>query len=293
MIIKQQPVMEGPPPKDTISTELGRAIYSTIITDTSLVQTDKYTTLAGSQATFKKILGNNKWKIDLVSSLGISFMKTGLFGNRSVFSGSGALSPLGLLIGPAAAKPNDPGQGLAFTAGLGLAKPLTKKVEFLTGLQYSFLSYPVKTGSPVDTVVNLTVLDKSYTPDRYYTLGFNNKYVNTIHLLGVPLQFKFHPGAHTDFPLFINGGFILSRLIQSNALALSRNPAVYFTDKSMFNKWMVGIGIGAGLTINRKQINLFSIGYQFNYHVSSLSKKPNEAQHPSASFIMLRVPLKN
>jgi hypothetical protein len=91
--------------------------------------------------------------------------------------------------------------------------------------------------------------------------------------------------------VYAEAGPVLSYLLHTNALVYDRR-SVYFTDKRIFNKAGLSFAAGAGIDLARITSLPLSLGYRFNYSVSSVTKAPFTKQHLISSMFFISVPIK-
>jgi hypothetical protein len=235
---------------------------------------------------------NLKWLYWVNAAAGISTVKNSLFSDGPVFLDAFAnaisLPPPNPQV---RVQPANPSKSGAFSFGLYAQKIITDKWKFTTGLNYLYQSNIIKIGNRVDSMTNYNYdVNKNIAAEYYYKTGNNASYKNKVHLIEIPLLF--HYKFFKKSSLFIEAGPSLAFLIQSNALVYNSNSAAYFTDRAIFNKLLLSFNTGAGIDLAQKTKLPFSIGYHFNYGISSVTKKSFGKQHLVSSLVYLKIPIK-
>ena len=259
--------------------------------DAALLLKKDTTVTSTAKKTVKKI-SNVKWQHGINAAAGISTVKNSLFSDAPVFVDRFANAISAPPINPQVRlMPNNPSKSGAFSFGLYAKKIITYKWKFTTGLNYLYQSNIIKIGNRVDSMTNYNYdVNKSIAADYYYKTGNSASYKNKFHLIEMPFlfQYKFLKKSL----LYIEAGPSVAFLLHSNALVYNSNSAAYFTDRAIFNKLLLSFNTGAGIDLAQKTKLPFSIGYHFNYGISSVTKKSFDKQHLVSSLVYLKIPIK-
>ncbi|MGH2566453.1 MAG: outer membrane beta-barrel protein, partial [Ginsengibacter sp.] len=145
-----------------------------------------------------------------------------------------------------------------FIAGISAEKNISKKVKFISGINFKSFSTSFK------------LYDSAGT---YNARNISNKYVNHFNLLEVPLSLRFQLGSRRNLPLSLQTGITISQLISSNALQLNSSAGYYYKDNSLLNKTQIGFNTSFLLTLFPKQKNSILIGPYFYYDASKIAGK--------------------
>ncbi len=148
--------------------------------------------------------------------------------------------------------------GFGFIAGVSAEKNISKKIEFVSGINFKSFSTSIK------------LYDSAGT---YYARTTSNKYVNHFNFIEVPLSLKFQLGNGKHPPLSWQAGITISRLISSNALQLNSSTGYYYNENSLFNKSQIGFNTAFLLTLFSKQKNSVLIGPYFYYDATQIANK--------------------
>lgn len=240
----------------------------------------------------KKKNGNKlKWAYGFEFAAGVSAVKNNLFSNAPVFADANAAYTSGPPNPQVRAAPNNPSKGAAFSFGVYMQRVINEKWRFSTGLNYLYQNNFILVGTKVDTPVTVR-LDafKDLSTNNYYTSGSSSTYKNKYHLVEIPILFQYQFSKKS--PVYFKTGLTAAYLLQSNALVYNSNSSAYITDKSIFNRAIFSVNIGAGIILAKKTKFPFSIGYQFKYSIGSVTKTTFGKQHFVNSLLYFKVPIK-
>jgi len=248
----------------------------------------KDTSQAVTKAIEKK-RNNKKWKHGIEAALGLTNVKSNLFntGNSYLSAVTGPFSGPPVFIAP-----SSPTQSLAVGAGFFIEKELTNHWKFTTGFNYVYQSSLLNVGAKEDSGRTFRFANSSVaTTQGYYLTGNTSTYKNNFHLLEIPLFMEYKFSKKTAF--YLQGGTTIDYLLQSNALIYNAGYNEYFTHKELFNKLLLSITAGAGVSLAQKTKLPFSVGYRFKYSFGSIIKPSFGEQHFVNSLLYIKIPLKN
>jgi len=232
-----------------------------------------------------------KWQYGIELAAGISNVKSSLFNSMSVYSN--VLSNLGggTVVTSANNFPNKPMPGVTFSLGFYIQHNINERWKFKSGINYLYQSNTIKVGSKVDTVTNFNFdMNKSILASSYYRSGNSVSYNNKVYLVEVPLLFQYRFSKAS--PVYAEAGPGIACLLQSNTLVYNTSSQAYVADKNIYNKLLLSLNAGAGVTLAQKAKLPFTVGFMFKYGAGSLVKKSFGKQHLTNTLLYLRVPFK-
>jgi hypothetical protein len=144
---------------------------------------------------------------------------------------------------------NTPQNNLSYSIGLAAQKELTKRVQFETGLQYTFLSNTTDVGRirRIDTTVSGQFGLTRVT--SYYEKSAENNYTNRFHYISLPIAMNFKLLSNT--PVWVQGGLTIHKMITTNGLVYNSQSRIYYQDKKAFNKTQLSTELGCSTTKNK------------------------------------------
>ncbi len=201
----------------------------------------------------------NKWKFGLLFVSGISGAGKDFFtfGNPAVSYSPGAMN-VGGQQQSAGFSSSITKAGFGFMAGISAEKNISKKVTFISGINFKSFSTSFK------------LYDSAGT---YMARNAVNKYANHFNFIEVPFSLKIQVGRGKNLPLSWQAGVSISELTGSNALQLNSSTGYYYKDNSLFNKPQVGFNTIFLLTLFSKQKNSVLIGPYFYYVASKIANE--------------------
>jgi hypothetical protein len=130
----------------------------------------------------------------------------------------------------------------SFLAGIYLQKPLSGRWAFNLGMNLHYYSTRITIGQPINTYVPVTVslIAPTVTPSAQnttaYIAGDREVFTNHYYFLELPVNLRYTVIKNRLLPVFLEGGFVLSRLMGSNALFYDAHTGVYYKDPSVLQK---------------------------------------------------------
>ena len=222
----------------------------------------------------KKIKSTNKysWNWGLSFSGGISNSANSIFGSaeKSLNYSAAAVSGSGFI--SSNPTPSLIKSSIAFITGLSVQKNISRKIIFVTGLNYKLLS-----------TINIVGTDSAAYFRSNSTAGIHH---NFFHYIELPVGLTFQIGNSAKTPLYWNIGFSVSQLISSNALQFNTATGLYYHDNSLFNKTQFGFITGFDVALISKQKRSLLIGPYLNYGISKIADQGYNKHH--FAFIGLR-----
>ncbi|HZH00630.1 MAG TPA: hypothetical protein VEY32_06080 [Flavisolibacter sp.] len=165
------------------------------------------------------------------------------------------------------AAPSKPGS--TYSIGGGIKAPLSKRLAFTAGLQYSYFSTKVRVGHSVlrDTIIQGAT---TFRINSFFQSGQMREYTNRYHFIELPIGLEWR--VHQKLPLYLHSGISFSRMISSNALVFDRNAGIYYKDKQ--NLQVNQMHAFSGLHFQFLKLKKVSIqaGPYLQYGLSNLQK---------------------
>lgn len=244
-------------------------------TTISISQTVKQDSVSVKPATIKKYAVSRKWQYSVLVASGWSGLGRVEFYNgqksMNVYSSPASNGGTGQFVSYGQSSVE---KGLAFTVGGSVAKQLTKRTAFATGLHYDYYSNTIQVGSQVNqniTIQNYPVSRFYYSATQYYSgqTTVLQPYKNQYHFVSVPADLEWQ--MLKKHPLNLTFGLSFQYLVASNALRYDYNTQSYFHNMSAFNRTQLMSGISMTYSVPLKQKPL-RFGPQVQYGLTRLEK---------------------
>lgn len=172
--------------------------------------------------------------------------------------------------------PLEPGAG--FSAGVGVYRKLSSSLKIIMGLQFSFNSLSINTGTKIDSV----------STRESFRYGNSSAYTNKYHYLSIPVSVSTTLFKIGKREIIMDAGASFSRLLTADVLEFDATQGRYYADASRLNKTFVGFSLSAGINLAAADKPALYIGPQFNYNVTPLSSTGLYANR-RVTFIGLRL----
>ena len=231
-----------------------------------------------------------KWQYGATIGVGLSNVVNGVFSKKPVLADANYNSAGGSTGSGAGSLPNDPSASAAFTVGLHIERNISSKVKLTTGVLYVYQSSVIKTGRRVDSAATYNFGSSKIHAGSYYLPGNSMLYKNNMHFIQLPILFQYR--LSDKFPVYLEAGPTVSYLVHSNALFYNRAASAYLSSMDAFNRVSLSFTAGAGFKVNAKKGLPLSVGYRFNFSVSSITKEPFGNQQAQSSMLYLTIPVK-
>ncbi|MCF1713366.1 PorT family protein [Flavihumibacter sp. RY-1] len=216
------------------------------------------------------------WNLAMQIGGGSGSMRDGLTSPYSPvtenFSGSIALQPPGTAttLDP---RPSDIKAGPSFQASIGVSKPINRKLNFITGIQYAYFSNRIEVGRKMDSSALFSNfrLQNIAATTAYTGAGNDGKaYYNAYHYLQVPVEIGWYLDNRKRFSW--NNGFLFGVLLRTDALHYDQAAGAYYQNNDLVNKFQTS----AQTSLNYRLFNLgtgtLSAGPFLNYQLSNIDK---------------------
>jgi Outer membrane protein beta-barrel domain len=163
----------------------------------------------------------------------------------------------------------------SFFAGVYLQKAVANRLTFNTGIMVHYYSSRITIGQQVVTYVQSSASFLNPTAPAAlasaaaYSAGDRQVYTNKYYFLELPLNLQWKVNQNRLLPLFLEGGFSLSRLMSANALLYDSETGVYSKEGNDINKTQlyVSSALMAGLPIHGLHIQ---VGPQVQYGLTPI-----------------------
>ena len=164
---------------------------------------------------------------------------------------------------------------LSFEGGIYLQKPLADRWILNLGMNLHYYSTRISVGKPVSTYVPaaLSLISSTVTTaaqsTTVYAAGDNELFTNRYYFLELPVGLQFKVNKSRMIPVFLEGGFSLSRLMGSNALFYDSHSGVYYKDATVLQKTQFNLSsaVMVGLPFHGLHIE---VGPQLQYGLTPL-----------------------
>jgi hypothetical protein len=165
----------------------------------------------------------------------------------------------------------------AFSLGLRLQKKLTATTSLFSGLQYSYASVKIASGSLVNQSVAFYNYSLGLTTVNSYYAVVNNRdynYRNQYHFLEIPLGIEHQFGRRSR--LSFSMGVSAAWLFATNALLFNPDSGIYFRHNAYLNRVQWNVLGGLQYRLLRTGNYQLKIGPQFQYGLTGVvnSKMP-------------------
>lgn len=181
-------------------------------------------------------------------------------------------------------RPSDIRPASSFAAGVFIKKPVSKRIDLSAGLHYTFLQTSIQVGQWTQSNYMVMNARGSMDVNAFYRSGTQQKYYNQYHFLEVPVQASLRLNKRRQYPLTLNTGMVVGRLINSNALHFDGASRVYYKDNSLFNKTQFGFSGGLSIGLLQRTAHPVAIGPFLHYRVTNLMKHPVSGERHLLSF---------
>ncbi len=205
---------------------------------------------------------DKKWKIALHGSAGYAESAESFFPLIGAAETNVVPTSVGFAPNPT---PSPLRKGLYGAFGLQFTRPLSNRLSFTTGIQYSYASTQQMVGykrKRDSLTTRLAAEDEEYT---FYNDRTNN-FTNSYHYIEVPagIDVKLFP----SLPIELHAGFSLSALISGDALHYDRISNTYYRNNEQLRK--TGINWFSGFSYGLMK-NKLKLGPHIQYGIQSLN----------------------
>lgn len=169
----------------------------------------------------------------------------------------------------------------SFSIGAIIKKQFTPRSSVRTGIQYTRISTQIKIGTQKDTLAILNYNNSGITTrlENYYRPGLSGSHINKYNLIQIPFIYSYQINKGKSFPLVVDGGFTLSRIISSDALVYDSYNQAYYKNSNLINKTQVTFSTGFHSSLSFKHAGTLEFGPQLQYGLNNVVKNNNTSQH--------------
>ncbi len=175
----------------------------------------------------------------------------------------------------ATASPAAVRRGISFSAGGGVLIPLSAKVRLGAGLEYRLLTGRMHAGSAEATTSGSAPV---------YLPGNRTEYTNKAHLLTLPVALELECFRAGRFPVSLQTGFSLSRMLSENLLQYSRSAGSYYHDSRFLNSTLLAFQLGFSVNLAREGKPGFRIGPEYWQSLTPAARAGLYARSPYRFF---------
>lgn len=162
--------------------------------------------------------------------------------------------------------PSEASASFGFSAALHLFRPISKKVKFITGLQYQLFSTSQKTGTMTSGAT------QSFAGrEKRFAYGTQNTYSNYYHYLTLPVGVSANLFDVGSKEIHVEADISFSRMIKTNALLFDTAGGYYYNQSTAFNKNFIGLSAFLSVNLAGKNKPALYIGPQFYYSITALA----------------------
>jgi hypothetical protein len=154
-----------------------------------------------------------------------------------------------------------------------MRKPLGPRVSLLAGLAYQQYRTKTSVGTQGQGGLVLNNGVRDVTVDQFYSQGNLETYQNRYHILSLPVEIAIQLNKGSKLPISWQLGLAPGWMISSNALVKARDSSgILYSDKSMFNRFQLGLETGVSFRLFRKSRNALELGPVFQYMLTPVFK---------------------
>lgn len=206
-----------------------------------------------------------KWKLAILLQGGISGVGEGFLFSRADMTPAFATPPP---VTNADIRPSIQSEGMHLAAGIAVKRSISKRLEFQTGLQYSYYSHKLLVAK--DSFVGIPSGGVT-TPQQVRTQPHTNRF----HFIAMPVELQWQ--LLKQVPLHLNGGVTVQQLLNTNALVYKGPGNRYTSGDESIRKTQLMAGIGINYAFRLKKGSL-QVGPQLQYAMTSFEKGRNNRQ---------------
>jgi hypothetical protein len=169
--------------------------------------------------------------------------------------------------------------GAAFTVGAFVQRNLSKRFGISAGLQYSYFSVKTQVGKRVDSAlaVNYGNYYSQVTSNYYRADNKMSDYVNRYHFIELPVTASYRVINSKKFPVLLDIGMSLSRLMNTTALHFDGITGVYYENDDFFKQMQYSLNGALSLGLFQNSKHPLWVGPNLRYFTTGLIKKEVKA----------------
>ena len=163
---------------------------------------------------------------------------------------------------------------LSYSLGVAVKKALSKRIALSAGLSYVQYNARTEVGNKVDASQVVNNGPTGYLRvETYYLNAQAHDYNNRYHFIYLPVGAHLKLNNGEKFPVYLNAGMAVSRLISSNSLHFDGTTGVYYRNNDLINKTQADISSGISVVLFNRHSTPLWVGPAFRYNLSSLLQK--------------------
>ncbi len=170
-------------------------------------------------------------------------------------------------------RPSEVKAGPSFQASIGLSKPISRKLNFITGIQYAYFSNRIEVGRKIDSSAMSTNfrLQNVAGTAAYTGAGNDGKtYYNAYHYLQIPFEIGWF--LDNQKRISWNNGFLFGVLLRTDALHYDQAAGAYFQNNDLVNKFQTSAQTSLNYRLLQLSSGSLSAGPFLNYQLSNIDK---------------------
>ncbi|MFT3677108.1 MAG: outer membrane beta-barrel protein [Chitinophagaceae bacterium] len=174
--------------------------------------------------------------------------------------------------------PSESETSVGFKIGVQASIPVTRKINLLAGLRYSYRSDRIAVGGLLDSSI---VAPPGFTNDQlsmanraYQYQGAQHQSItNSYHFIQLPVQWQLQLNKGRVMPVTWEIGITPGWLIHTNAMVYDTSYyGIYYRDKKAFSRFQLHAETGFSLHLGNKSKWRWAIGPEFNFALTPLIK---------------------
>lgn len=170
-------------------------------------------------------------------------------------------------------RPSEVKAGPSFQASIGLSKPISRKLNFITGIQYAYFSNRIEVGRKIDSsAMNTNFRLQNVAGTAAYTGAGNDgkTYYNAYHYLQIPLELGWF--LDNQKRISWNNGFLFGVLLRTDALHYDQGAGAYFQNNDLVNKFQTSAQTSLNYRLLKLSSGSLSAGPFLNYQLTNIDK---------------------
>ncbi len=173
--------------------------------------------------------------------------------------------------------PSESKTSVGFKIGVQARIPVTRKVNLLAGLRYSYRSDRITVGSLLDSSIiapsssnaQFGIANRAYQ----YQGAAHQSVTNSYHFIQLPVQWQLQLNKGRVMPITWEVGITPGWLIHTNAMVYDTSYyGIYYRDKDAFSRFQLHAETGFSLHLGNRSKWRWAIGPEFNFALTPLIK---------------------
>lgn len=178
--------------------------------------------------------------------------------------------------------PSESKTSVGFKIGVQARVPVTRKINLLAGLRYSYRSDRITVGGLLDSsivappgiIITNNPIGMANRAYQYQYQGPPHQTVtNSYHFIQIPVQWQFQLNKGRVMPITWEVGITPGWLIHTNAMVYDTSYyGIYYRDKDAFSRFQLHAETGFSLHLGKRSKWHWAIGPEFNFALTPLIK---------------------